>query len=100
MAISSRNGTKPASKTTTESTDSKSPNRSTDPDFDEVLEGLSDSIAWFLSRPAALYKWMMAPHGGQRIILSALTLYWWAVSRGILASARRGAKLHPKGYGY
>jgi hypothetical protein len=81
MAISSRNGTKPASKTTTESTDSKSQiNRSTEPDFDEVLEGLSDSIAWFLSRPAALYKWMTAPHGGQRIILSALTLYWWAVS--------------------
>jgi hypothetical protein len=80
MAISSRNGTKPASKNTTESTDPKSPTRSTDPDFDEVLEGLSDSIAWFLSRPAALYKWMTAPHGGQRIILSALTLYWWAVS--------------------
>jgi hypothetical protein len=81
MAISSRNGTKPTSKNTTESTDPKSqPNRSTDPDFDEVLEGLSDSIAWFLSRPAALYKWMTAPHGGQRIILSALTLYWWAVS--------------------
>ncbi len=81
MAISSRNGTKPASKTTTESTDPKSQtDRSTEPDFDEVLEGLSDSIAWFLSRPAALYKWLTAPHGGQRIILSALTLYWWAVS--------------------
>jgi hypothetical protein len=71
-------------KTTTQQAPTKSANpqtdRSTDPDFDEVLEGLSDSIAWFLSRPASLYKWMTAPQGGQRIILSLLTLYWWAVS--------------------
>jgi hypothetical protein len=79
MAISSRNGTKSASQTKPNETTQQT-NRSTDPDFDEVLEGLSDSIAWFLSRPAALYKWLTAPQGGQRIILSLLTLYWWAVS--------------------
>ena len=71
-------------KSTTQETSRKSADpqttRSTDPDFDEVLSGLSDSLAWFLSRPAALYKWLTAPQGGQRIILSALTLYWWSVS--------------------
>ena len=55
-------------------------NHSTDPTFDDAIESLSDSVAWFFSRPAALYKWLTAPKGGNRIVLGSLTIYFWAVS--------------------
>ena len=55
-------------------------NHNTDPTFEDAIENLSDSVAWFFSRPAALYKWLTAPKGGNRIVLGSLTIYFWAVS--------------------
>lgn len=48
--------------------------------MDEIFGSLADSIAWFFSRPAALYKWCTAPRGGQRIFLGTIAIYFWLVS--------------------
>jgi len=48
-------------------------NHNTDPTFEDAIESLSDSVAWFFSRPAALYKWLTAPKGGNRIVLGLPT---------------------------
>lgn len=55
-------------------------NHDTTPSADEVFGSLADSIAWFFSRPAALYKWCTAPRGGQRIFLGSIAIYFWLVS--------------------
>lgn len=55
-------------------------NHNTEPSADEIFGSLADSIAWFFSRPAALYKWCTAPRGGQRIFLGSIAIYFWLVS--------------------
>ena len=74
MALPSKSQKSPT-QSKTESTATSKPNHSTDPVFDEILSQFSDSIAWFFSRPAALYKWLTAPKGGNRIFLSAIAVY-------------------------
>lgn len=76
MAIRSNKTKTATEKTAQPSTD----NHNTDPTFEDAIESLSDSVAWFFSRPAALYKWLTAPKGGNRIVLGSLTIYFWAVS--------------------
>lgn len=70
------------SKTTASKTADTSKERSqtTDANFDDVFGELSNTIAWFFSRPAAMYKWCTAPHGGQRIFLGSLAIYFWLCS--------------------
>lgn len=57
-----------------------SPNHNTEPTADEIIGSMSDSFAWFFSRPAALYKWCTAPKGGQRIFLGSIAIYFWLCS--------------------
>ena len=80
MAISKSRSLNSDSATTTKSAQPNTDNHSTDPTLDDAIESLSDSAAWFFSRPAALYKWLTAPKGGNRIVLGCLTIYFWAVS--------------------
>ena len=79
MAIS-KSRTNSSNSTATKSAQPSTDNHSTDPTFEDAIESLSDSVAWFFSRPAALYKWLTAPKGGNRIVLGSLTIYFWAVS--------------------
>ncbi|WP_415354621.1 hypothetical protein [Leptolyngbya sp. FACHB-1624] len=55
-------------------------NHNTEPTADELFGSMADSIAWFFSRPAALYKWCTAPRGGQRIFLGSIAIYFWLCS--------------------
>ena len=80
MAISKSRSRNSDSATTTKSAQPNTDNHNTDPTFEDAIESLSDSVAWFFSRPAALYKWLTAPKGGNRIVLGSLTIYFWAVS--------------------
>lgn len=73
MALRSTQGNSP------KATEPKS-NHNTEPSADEIFGSLADSIAWFFSRPAALYKWCTAPRGGQRIFLGSIAIYFWLVS--------------------
>ncbi|MBN8563434.1 MAG: hypothetical protein J0L70_23130 [Leptolyngbya sp. UWPOB_LEPTO1] len=55
-------------------------NHNTEPTADELFGSMADSIAWFFSRPADLYKWCTAPRGGQRIFLGSIAIYFWLCS--------------------
>lgn len=55
-------------------------NHDTNPTTDEIIGSMGDTIAWFFSRPAALYKWCTAPKGGQRIFLGSIAIYFWLCS--------------------
>jgi hypothetical protein len=55
-------------------------NHNTEPTADELVGSFADTIAWFFSRPAALYKWCTAPTGGQRIFLGSIAIYFWLCS--------------------
>ena len=72
MAISNSR-TNSSNSTATKSAQPSTDNHSTDPTFEDAIENLSDSVAWFFSRPAALYKWLTAPKGGNRIVLGLPT---------------------------
>ena len=75
MAVQSKKSTNRRDNAAT--TANQDGNHSTNPTTDEVIGSFADSIAWFLSRPAALYKWLTAARGGQRIILGGLTIYFF-----------------------
>jgi hypothetical protein len=72
------NSTQPKA-TGPDSTQPKS-NHNTEPTMDDILASMADTIAWFFSRPAALYKWCTAPRGGQRIFLGSMAIYFWLCS--------------------
>ncbi|MBN8564518.1 MAG: hypothetical protein J0L70_28710 [Leptolyngbya sp. UWPOB_LEPTO1] len=80
MALRSAQGNSTQPKATgSDSTQPKS-NHNTEPTADEIFSSLADTIAWFFSRPAALYKWCTAPRGGQRIFLGSIAIYFWLCS--------------------
>ncbi|BAS54256.1 hypothetical protein LBWT_1420 [Leptolyngbya boryana IAM M-101] len=80
MALRTTQGNSNQNKTESPTAQPAKTNHDTNPSPDEIFGSMADCIAWFFSRPAALYKWCTAPRGGQRIFLGSIAIYFWLCS--------------------